>query len=138
MQIMDDVFEDVQFLDKIEQVCNILKPHKILTVTGQPEKLYEKFKLFFKKSQKSYQLGENKLLILSKSVYSYTSCLKRVLCLRLKTEPKNVNDAGRIIFLNSLINFSSYCVIHAIGLLLLYNDEHYGRTIYSYCSYFFM
>lgn len=67
------------------------------------------------------------LVILPRNDNTFENCYHRVLCLKLNCEPDDTNNAGRTIFLNSLLNFKSRLMIHALGLLLKYLDVNWNK-----------
>lgn len=67
------------------------------------------------------------LKLLPKSDNNYDNCYHRVNCLKLNNEPDNASNSERITFLNSLLNFKSRMMIHALGLLLKYLDANWNQ-----------
>ncbi|XP_043276962.1 mutS protein homolog 5-like [Venturia canescens] len=65
--------------------------------------------------------------ILPKKDNTADNCYHRVLCLKLNCEPEDASNAERKTFLNSLLNFESTLMIHALGLLLKYIDVNWNK-----------
>ena len=67
------------------------------------------------------------LKLMPKKEHSYENCYNRVQCLKLNCEPDGASNAERTTFLNSILNFSSRLMIHALGLLLKYVDVNWNN-----------
>lgn len=145
LRIIDDFFAGEGNFNIIVSMCMQVKPKIIITITGQPTNLYKCIDNLVSLSRETqFDRHVDKLIMLPRSEFSYSNCLNRIRCLRLDNEPKIWSAAERITYLNSLINFASYCVTYALGLLLLYIDKNWnsisqrGRIRYSSINYFTM
>lgn len=67
------------------------------------------------------------LKVMRKKEHGFDRCYHRVRCLKLQSEPTNATNTERLIFLQGLLNFKSVVMIHALGLLLIYIDQHWNN-----------
>lgn len=137
---MDDLFKDQIILNSIESILKQIDPTVVITITGQNDLLSSLNKTIDKKCCKA----TSELIVLPKSEYSYVFCLNAVRSVQINNEIMSDHQAGRIAYLNSFINFTSYCVTYALGLLLMYIDKSWNniqqckRMQYSSIKYFVM
>ncbi|XP_044577035.1 mutS protein homolog 5-like [Cotesia glomerata] len=138
--VMEDVMEDdfsYQVTKSLYRQCN---PMCVIILSGAPESFTTSVKKLVagdltaqnEESFPSTSTGINRvcqpsLKILSKNENAFDNCYHRVRCLKLDCEPEDASNADRVIFLNSLLNFKSLAMIHALGLLLKYLDESWNK-----------
>lgn len=113
LYLLEDVYDDRNDLEVTLAFLKKVKPHKIIMVSEKDKNMLL-----------AHESTGFDFIILPKAEYSLYYCSNRIRCLKLKTEPECANDSERNIYLNSIINFASYCMTYSLGLLLIYLDEN--------------
>ena len=73
----------------------------------------------------STESGENKSQLheVHPRAFGYSTCLRRIMNLRLPDEPLGISDEDHRVYLGGLINFKLEAAVRAFGALLKYIDE---------------
>ncbi|KAK0178249.1 hypothetical protein PV328_002219 [Microctonus aethiopoides] len=138
--VMDDVFEDEFSYNITKTLYKQCQPHFVLLTNGTSvsfvsviTKLIVKDTLDENNEETSSNpsamahIARTSLRLLPKNENNYENCYHRVNCLKLDCEPENSTNAERVTFLNSLLNFKSHMMIHALGILLRYLDANWNK-----------
>lgn len=136
LSVMDDMVEDTFNYSITKSLYMQCQPRHVLTTAGTPEEFRTILKKMIVKDSFEDQNGSSTssainievlLNILNKNQNNYDHCYQRVKLLKLNSEPEDTSTAERVTFLNSVLNFNSKLMIHALGLLLKYLDENWTK-----------
>lgn len=136
LYVLEDIAESNSNFDITNVVYRQARPTFIITSSGMGEQFITLIKKLIV-SEIDYFVPESppssdnrctqlRFKVMSKKEYSFASCNTRVKHLKLETEPEDLNDDDRVLFLNSIINFNRTIMIHALGLLLKYLDKNWN------------
>lgn len=134
---MEDTTDDVECWDILKTLYRQCQPHYVITVAGMPVHLINALKKMAMRdieNEESTSSSSNSgsgardmvLQRMCKREHNFNRCFHRVRCLQLEFEPKGMNNTGRLSFLNSLLNFNCWAMIHALGSLLLFIDKSWN------------
>ncbi|XP_043518859.1 mutS protein homolog 5-like [Frieseomelitta varia] len=134
--ILEDTMDNFEHFDVTRALYKQCLPHYVLVNGSAPNVFMNAVKKMLMPSTSNDgtnscdSLGTVRNAVLKatcKKDYNYERCCHRVKCLRLEFEPKNANNADRLTFLNSILNFKCCVMIHALGSLLLFVDKHWNN-----------
>ncbi|XP_076284158.1 mutS protein homolog 5-like isoform X2 [Lasioglossum baleicum] len=140
LSVMDDTIDGPESFDVVKALYRQYKPRYLVTIAGSPAAFINTLKKAIvtvatqRDAERSCSSATEEdvpcndyLKIVSKKEHSFERCSHRVRCLQLASEPRNASNVDRITFLNSILNFKSAAMIHALGLLLLFIDKHWNE-----------
>lgn len=138
--VMDDVYDDGVKFYITKTLYKQCQPRYVITITGISEEFLAAIETLVTsdttseqndpdKSETSSESTSCSLKVMRKKECGYDRCYHRVRCLKLQSEPANASDVDRHIFLQGFLNFQSTVMIHALGLLLIYIDQHWSKIM---------
>ncbi|XP_063990614.1 mutS protein homolog 5-like [Diachasmimorpha longicaudata] len=150
--VMDDVIEDDFNYCITRTLYRQCQPRYVITSSGCPEAFTNVLKKLIVKDTVASSMSSGSgldrgaqvaLKILSKNANTFEDCVHRVNLLHLTSEPEGMSSNERITFLNSVLNYNSKLMIHALGMLLKYIDINWGKlaldpngeAVYLYVNY---
>lgn len=135
--VMDDTYDDGVHFNIARALYKQCQPRHVITISGMSDEFLTAIEALVKSEVSSDQGGSSGLSgaglsqvsfrVMRKREHSFDRCYHRVRCLKLQSEPANANNVERLIFLQGLLNFKSIVMIHALGLLLIYIDQHWSN-----------
>ncbi|KYN27043.1 MutS protein like protein 5, partial [Trachymyrmex cornetzi] len=134
--VMDDTYDDGVHFNIAKTLYKQCQPRYVITISGTSDEFLtaiEALVMSEMSSDRSRSSGlssgpsQVSLRVMRKREHSFDRCYHRVRCLKLRSEPANANNVERLIFLQGLLNFKSIVMIHALGLLLIYIDQHWSN-----------
>ncbi|CAK9809162.1 MutS protein homolog 5 [Anthophora plagiata] len=131
--IMEDTMDDVERFDTMRALYRQCSPRYVVTNAAAPAAFSNAIKKILtteirpNEDRNSLVSCNAELKVTCKKEHTYERCSHRVRCLRLESEPRNASNADRLTFLNSVLNFKCYAMIHALGSLLLFVDKHWSN-----------
>ena len=134
--VMDDTYDDGVHFNIAKTLYKQCQPRYVITISGTSDEFLtaiEALVMSEMSSDRSRLSGlssgpsQVSLRVMRKREHGFDRCYHRVRCLKLRSEPANANNVERLIFLQGLLNFKSIVMIHALGLLLIYIDQHWSN-----------
>lgn len=134
--VMDDICDDGVHFNIMKTLYRQCQPRYVITISGTSDEFLTAIEalVMSETSSESNRSGMSSagpkqvsLRVMRKKEHSFDRCYHRVRCLKLESEPANANNVERFIFLQGLLNFKSIVMIHALGLLLIYIDQHWSN-----------
>ncbi|XP_067217256.1 mutS protein homolog 5-like [Linepithema humile] len=134
--VMDDICDDAIHFNIMKTLYRQCQPRYVVTISGTSDEFLTAIEalVMSETSSESNRSGMSSagpkqvsLRVMRKKEHSFDRCYHRVRCLKLESEPTNANNVERFIFLQGLLNFKSIVMIHALGLLLIYIDQHWSN-----------
>nr|XP_011314658.1 PREDICTED: mutS protein homolog 5-like [Fopius arisanus] len=134
--VMEDIIEDEFNYCITRSLYKQCEPRYVITSSGSPDAFINILKKLiikdtadtsFSSSSCVDQASQVVLKILPKNANTFDDCINRVNLLKLRSEPKEMSNTERIIFLQSVLNYTSRVMIHALGMLLKYIDTNWGK-----------
>lgn len=136
--VMDDTYDDGAHFNIARALYKQCQPRHVITISGMSDEFLTALETLVtsevsdedrRESSGSSGAGPSQvsLRVLRKREHGFDRCYHRVRCLKLQPEPANANNVERLIFLQGLLNFKSIVMIHALGLLLIYIDQHWSN-----------
>lgn len=134
--VMDDTYDDGVNFNITKTLYKQCQPRYVITLSGTSDAFLTAIEALVK-SETSSELNRSSgtssvgpmqvlLRVMRKREHGFDRCYHRVRCLKLESEPANANNVERLIFLQGLLNFKSIVMIHTLGLLLIYIDQHWS------------
>ncbi|KAL0112414.1 hypothetical protein PUN28_012036 [Cardiocondyla obscurior] len=134
--VMEDTYDDGARFNIARALYKQCQPRQVITISGTSDEFLTVLEALIT-SETSNDDEESKpsaagssrvsLRVMRKREHSFERCYHRVRCLKLQSEPQNTSNVERFIFLQGLLNFKSIVMIHALGLLLIYIDQHWSN-----------
>lgn len=135
--VMDDTYDDNIHFNITKTLYKQCQPRYVVTISGTSDEFLAALETLIT-SETSSELNRSpgtssagptqvSLRVMRKREYGFDRCYHRVRCLKLESEPANANNVERLIFLQGLLNFKSIVMIHTLGLLLIYIDQHWSN-----------
>ncbi|CAL1687218.1 unnamed protein product [Lasius platythorax] len=135
--VMDDTYDDGINFNITKTLYKQCQPRYVITLSGTSDAFLTAIEALVK-SETSSELNRSSgtssvgpmqvlLRVMRKREHGFDRCYHRVRCLKLESEPANANNVERLIFLQGLLNFKSIVMIHTLGLLLIYIDQHWSN-----------
>ncbi|XP_072755327.1 mutS protein homolog 5-like isoform X2 [Anoplolepis gracilipes] len=135
--VMDDTYDDNIHFNITKTLYKQCQPRYVVTISGTSDEFLTTIETLVT-SETSSELNRSQgtsstgpmqvsLRVMRKREHGFDRCYHRVRCLKLESEPVNANNVERLIFLQGLLNFKSIVMIHALGLLLIYIDQHWNN-----------
>lgn len=135
--VMDDTYDDNVHFNITKTLYKQCQPRYVVTISGTSDEFLTAIETLVtsetssesNKSPGTSSAGPTQvsLRVMRKREHGFDRCYHRVRCLKLESEPENANNVERLIFLQGLLNFKSIVMIHALGLLLIYIDQHWSN-----------
>lgn len=135
--VMDDICDDAVYFNIMKILYRQCQPRYVITISGTSNEFLAAIEALVmsetssepNRSGMSAGPKQVSLRVMRKKEYNFDRCYHRVRCLKLESEPANANNNERFIFLQGLLNFKSIVMIHALGLLLIYIDQHWSNIM---------
>ncbi|EFN76321.1 MutS protein-like protein 5 [Harpegnathos saltator] len=139
LSVMDDIYDDGVYFNITKALYRQCRPRHVITISGMSEEFLGAIEALVTSETTSSDPGRSmtssgsdgparvSLQVMRKKEHGYDRCYHRVRCLKLQSEPMDANNAERLVFLQGFLNFRSIVMIHALGLLLIYVDQHWAN-----------
>ncbi|XP_014483495.1 PREDICTED: mutS protein homolog 5-like [Dinoponera quadriceps] len=137
LSVMDDTYDDGVYFNITKALYGQCQPRYVITISGTSEEFLAAIEALVTSETTSGDpnMSTNSsdgsarvsLKVMRKKEHGFDRCYHRVRCLKLQSEPANANNVERLVFLQGLLNFKSIVMIHALGLLLIYVDQHWAN-----------
>lgn len=137
LSVMDDTYDDGVYFNITKALYRQCQPRCVITISGTSEKFLAAIEALVTSetapgdpnmsTSGSEGPARVSLKVMRKKEHGFDRCYHRVRCLKLQSEPADANNVERLVFLQGLLNFKSIVMIHALGLLLIYVDQHWAN-----------
>lgn len=138
LSVMDDTYDDGVYFNITKSLYRQCQPRYVITISGTSEEFLGAVEALVTSETTSRDPNVSttdssdgparvSLRVMRKKEHGFDRCYHRVRCLKLQSEPVNADNTERLVFLQGLLNFKSIVMIHALGLLLIYLDQHWAN-----------